>query len=320
MTHSQRVALRLSVVLMVVAGALLATAWHGGVGWAPTAHAGAGTFYGADSTRTINAIRYIWPQASGPYCGIETAEAAVNYNDQVRGVGLRFRSTADQKTVARNNQLSGASQWGYPTPINAYGGKTNISRDFGTDPRSIAYMTWNYTPNNTFYHDYIYRWQFANSSPPSFYTQVLQATTSMARGLATWHEPLTAQINAGLHSVLVTGVYSYNDPRYAYPARLTSVVFRDPMAYYSVSRFEVSIGTWAGGHFSTPFGVYSLWSQYYGGSQDPEPAVGPYKPNATHPVHWFRGFTWIQRDNNYANGAWSPDWAYTSGGTKMTGP
>lgn len=320
MTYAQRVALRLSIVLLALAGALLATAWHGAAGWAPTAQASAGTFYGGDTTWTINAIRSIWPQAGGPYCGIETAEAAVNYNDEVRGVGMRFRSTADQRTVAQNNQATGASQWGYPTPINAYGGKTNISRDFGTDPRSIAYMTWNYTPNNTFYHDYIYRWQFSNSSQPSYYTQVLQATTSMARSLATWHEPLTAQINGGLHSVLVTGVYSYNDPRYAYPAQLTSVVYRDPMAYYTVSRFEVSIGTWAGGHFSTPYGVYSLWSQYYGYASDPEPAVGIYVPNASHPVHWYHGFTWIARDNNWANGTWNPDWAYTSTGAKMTAP
>jgi hypothetical protein len=190
-------------------------------------------------------------------------------------------------------------------------------------------MTWSYSPNNTFYHDYIYRWQFANGSQPSFYTQVRQATTSMARALATWHEPLTAQINGGLHSVLVTGVYSYNDPRYSYPAQLTSVVYRDPMASHTVNRFEVSIGTWAVGRFSTPHGVYSLWSLYYGdrysvgdgkNSSDPEPAVGIYVPTSSHTMHWFHGFTWIQRDNNWANGTWNPDWAYTSTGTKMTGP
>lgn len=108
MTHAQRVALRLSIVLLALAGALLATAWHGASGWAPTAQASAGTFYGGDTTWTINAIRSIWPQAAGPYCGIETAEAAVNYNDEVRGVGMRFRSTADQRAVAQNNQASGA--------------------------------------------------------------------------------------------------------------------------------------------------------------------------------------------------------------------
>lgn len=334
MTSAQRLALRLSVVLLVVAGLLFAAACASGIGGAAVqvaqaAPASAPTFYGANTTMTVDAIRAIWPQDYGPYCGIESAEAAVNYNDEVRGVGMRFGSTTNQKTVARNNQSSGASRWGYPKPINAYGGVTNISHDFGTDPRSIAYMTWNYTPNNTYYHNYIYRWQFDNRSQPSYNAQVLQATTIMARGLERWHEPLTAQINGGLHSVLVTGVYSYNDPAHNFPAQIASVVYRDPMAYYTVSRFEVSIGTWTNGQFSTPYGVYSLWSLYYGdrytrgdgkNPYDPEPAVGIYVPNASHPIHWYRGFNWIERDNNSANGTWSPDWAYTSYGAKMTLP
>jgi hypothetical protein len=48
--------------------------------------------------------------------------------------------------------------------------------------------------------------------------------------------------------------------------------------------------------------------------------VGSYTPNASHPVHWDRGFTWIQRDSHSASGAWNPDWAYTSTGVKMTTP
>ena len=335
MTSAQRVALRLSAILLFLAGALLATAWRAGPGTAlaapasPAAPAAVAIFYGADTTRTNNAIRNIWPQARGPFCGIETSLAVVNYNDQSRGLAMRFTSRNDQNVIAARNQTSGASQWGYPTPLSPCGGKTNISRDSGTDPRSIAYMTWNYTPNNTYYHDTIYRWQFANSVKPSYYTQVLQATTSVARALETWHEPLTVQINGGLHSVLVTGVYSYTDPARSYPAQISSIVYRDPMAAPSVSRFQVSIGVWAGGHFNTPYGVYALWSLYYGdryivgdrkNTSNPEPAVGMYTPNASHPVHWDLGFTWIQRDSHIANGAWNPDWAYTSTGVRMTAP
>lgn len=328
MTRLQQAALRLSVVLLTVMGGLVGLIWLG-LGAAQRAEAGAGTFYGADTTRTVNAIRYIWPQRTGAYCGIETAEAAVNYDDEVHNVAMRFNSTTNQLTVARANQTSGKSQWGYATPINPYAGITNIAPDFGTDPRSIAYMTWNYTPSNTFFHDYIYRWQFANSTQPAFSTQVRQATTNVGRALKAWHEPVDVTINGGLHSVLVTGIYSLTDPATSYPAQISSVVYRDPQAYPSVSRFEVDIATWSRGGYATPFGMYSLWSLYYGdrytvgdgrNTNDPEPTVGPYRPTTTNPRHWFRGFTWIQRDANYLNGAYSPDWAYRSTGAKMTTP
>jgi len=334
--RAQRLAFKLSLVLFVVAASLLATGWGAFFNsTVPTAAAAAAvapspTFYGGDTTRMNAAIQHIWPQATGPYCGVETAEAAVNYNDQVQGVALRFTSTTDQQTVATANQTSGASQWGHATPTNVAGGITNIAPDFGTDPRSVAYMTWNYTPSNTFFHDYLYRWQFANATQPSFSTQVQQATTNVGRALETWHEPVQVMINGGLHIVLVSGIYSYTDPATSYPATISSVVYRDPMAAPSVSRFEVDFATWSSGHYATPFGTYSLWSLYYGdktsvgdgqNANDPEPSVGIYTPvPATNPVHWFRGFTWIQRDTHFANGSYNPDFAFTSTDQQMSAP
>ena len=344
--QAQQLAFRLSLASFALVGALVSAAWGGIAGAAPAAQTLAdptanessaatsntalyATFYGADTTRTNNAISSIWPQYNGPYCGIVAAEAVVNYDDQVHGVRTYFSGRGAQSTVASANQHSGASRWGYATPTNPYAGITNISPDFGTDPRSIANMAYTYTPNNTFYHDYIYRWQFSNGTQPSFSTQVQQATTSMARALEAWHEPIIALINGGQHAVFVTGVYAYTDPAANYPAQIASVVYRDPMAWPSASRFEVSFSTWAGGGFSTPYGVYSLWSLYYGdrssrgdrrSTGDPEPTVGIYRPSSAHPIHWDLGFTWVQRDGHYANGTYSPDFAYTSTGSQMTAP
>jgi hypothetical protein len=331
--HAQRVAFKLALALLVVAGSLVATVWAG-VYSAPGAPAIARAsanpiFYGADTTKMVNAIQHIWPQNSGAYCGIETAEAAVNYDDEVHGVAMVFTSTSNQVTVSNTNQASGASQWGYATPTNAYAGETNIAPDFGTDPRSIAYMEWNYSPNNTFFHDYIYRWTFSNSTQPSYSTQVQQATTNVARALETWHEPVNVTINGGLHSVLVSGIYAYNDPATNYPANISSVVYRDPEGSSSTSRVQVDFTTWKNGSFASPFGVYSLWSLYYGdqstvgdglNTSDPEPSVGPYVPNGSNPYHWYHGFTWVQRDTNSANGSWNPDWSFTSTGQQMSTP
>lgn len=336
--RKRSVALRLAVALLVVSAALwlgmpqqTAQARHRRV-IHRTSHHTPTYYYGANATMTARAIAKIWPQMSGAYCGISTAMAMVNYEDEVRHLPMRFTSRNDQAAIATANQTSGASQWGYATSsslsggstpgTNAYGGITNIAPDFGTDPRSIAYVAATYAPQEPAspYHDYIYRWQFANQSAPSFTTQVQQATTSLARALSTWHEPISVTINAGKHSVLVTGIYTSGSATKTYPATIKSVVFSDPMSAPKVSRFQVSFATWAGGHFATPSGIYGLWSAYYSSTLDPEPTVGPYVLTADAPEHWYGGFTWIQLDGNSGSDVISPDYAYTSTGQLMTTP
>jgi hypothetical protein len=321
--RARRPALRLAVALLVVVAALwlslpqqTASARH-----RRTTHHKVVTYYsGVDSRLMAAAIKPIWPQLSGPYCGISTAMAMVNYADELRHQPLRFTSRNAQATVAAANQTAGESQWGHAEPINNYAGITNIAPDFGTDPHSIAYDAAQYAPSGTPFHNYIYRWQFANTTQPAFDDQVAQATTNLARALRAWHEPISVTINAGRHSVLVTAVYTYSSSLAAYPASIASVVFRDPMTAPSVSSFRVDFATWAHGHYPTPSGIYSLWSSYYSSTLDPEPTVGPYTPTTDHPVHWYQGFTWIQRDGASAADVISPDFAFTSTGQVMTTP
>lgn len=305
-------------MLFVIAGGVIVTAGSQGPAAAPRALACcAGTFYGGDTTKVNNATQNVWPQASGPYCGIETAIAITNYVDEVDGVAMFFTVNSAQDAVASsNNNTSAESQWGFKlAQYNNVAGKSNISLDFGTDPRSIAYMAWNWTPPNTFFHDYIYRWQMVHSSAPSYSQQVLEGTTAFAWNLEEWHEPISVAINEGAHSILVTGVYSTNDPINYLPANITGVTYRDPQ---DNSHQTVDIGQWTNGIS----GGYDLWKYYYGpynNSQDPEPSVGPYIPGSGQ-EHWFGGFNWIETDENYTNGQWSPDWSYTIYGGQMTSP
>jgi hypothetical protein len=315
MTPKQRIATRIAFVLIALSGGLL-----GIVLTSPRTEAGCGTctgaFYGAYSSYVTKMISgTIWPQNSKNACGIADAVAMVNYDYIQYGHPLRFPNSGGQTTLEHNNQLAGASQWGYATPTNAWGGITNIAPDFGTDPRSVAYDVRHYASQNRYYHDVIYRWQFAHSTAPSYWTQAKEATTLMARSLQTYHAPVIAFINGGLHSVVVTGIWSNNNPATHFPAGIQGLTYRDPQGNVTTSRQEITLYTWIAGHYASPFGVYSLWHLYYGdryaagdmkNHSDPEPTVGPYTPSSVYPHHWYLAFTWISRDTDSID---SVDWA-----------
>jgi hypothetical protein len=252
--------------------------------------------------------------------------AMVNYDDLIRGQSRTFTTQSQQATIASDNHNTYAeSQWGYVNPPtgNVVAGKSNISGDYGTDPRSIAYMAWNYSMYPTYFHDYIYRWQFSNSTQPAFFTQAEQATTVVGHGLEYWHEPFSVTINSGEHSVLVTGIYSYTDPASNYPADIDSVVYHDPQ---NGNRYQATFYQWGrDGIYESGGGTYSLWSQFYGATgpsqrDDPDSSIGAYKVTPSAPQHWYGGFTWIQRDSHYSGVTWSPDWSYTSTNVLMQTP
>ncbi len=161
----RRAALRLALALVVAPLLIFASGW----GLAPPSADAApaapaccsGYYYGADAAKVDAATRNTWPQANGPFCGVETAIAMVNYADEDYSTGLRFLSSA--------SQFADASQWGYRLASgNSVAGEANTLYDFGTDPRSIAYIAYRYTPPAYYYHDYIYRWQMVHASQPSY--------------------------------------------------------------------------------------------------------------------------------------------------------
>lgn len=166
------------------------------------------TWYGAGSTTwMVEATINIWPQPwKSNYCGVETSIGMINYDALNSGAAMPKPSSSNPVTTIINDNnrynTQTVSQWGYATPTNSTAGYTNIAADFGTDPRSVAYMSWNYSINNRWFHDYIYRWQFSGNSS----NQATDATTLMSRGLEAFGEPVVAFINEGGHAVLVTGV------------------------------------------------------------------------------------------------------------------
>ncbi|HEY7341874.1 MAG TPA: hypothetical protein VH591_13410 [Ktedonobacterales bacterium] len=316
MTPRQRIAIRIAFALIAISGGLLALALTH-TNTEASCSTCTGTYFGVNETRMNQAIGgTIWPQTLSNACAVADVVGLINYDYLKAGKSLKFPNSAYQSSVEQYNKTSGSSQWGYAKPTNQVGGITNIAPDFGNDPRSAANDVQHYHIGSSGVHDYVYRWQFAHRIQPSYSQQAQEATTLLVRGLENTQEPAIVFINGGLHSVLVTGAWSSNNPNIHFPANIQGLVYRDSEGNSSTSRQEIPISTWIGGHYANQFGVYSLWSLYYGdrtkigdmrNTLDPEPTVGPYKPSARFPHHWYLGFTWVQHDSNTTYNA---DWAF----------
>ena len=111
-------ALRVAVAFLVVSAALwlgmpqqAAQARHGRTIHRTTHHAPS-FYYGVDATKMTAAIAKIWPQMNGAYCGVATAMAMVNYEDELRHLPLRFTSRNNQAAIATANQTVGGEPVG----------------------------------------------------------------------------------------------------------------------------------------------------------------------------------------------------------------
>lgn len=332
MHRYRRVAWRVALVLFIVSAGTIATLLVNGHRGVPVARAACtqctGTWYGVANAGFVNsAIASAWPQKpNSNYCSVEDAIAMINFEYFYYGQGTYYGSNDDQVTLGNRNQNatytadmsggqpypgSGTTGWGYgqvQNPPNPYGGRTNIAPDFGADPRSAAWMVWQDTLPNIYFHDHIYNRSMDSTPPATREGEVGRATTLMGRAFeAGYPDPLIAFINGGAHSVLLTGMWSGNDLNTTDIAAIQGLVFRDSEG--SV-RQEFDYSYWVNGGYVPG---YTMWSIFYGdtsvphdhlNTSDPEPTVGPY---ATRLPHWYDSLDWVQRDGIYANGAWNPN-------------
>jgi len=261
---------------------------------APHVPAVSGNFYGANEAY-LSAGTVDWPQANSNWCAVASIEAVANYTYQMQSEGsyFPFHAGGQQQIAADLNSAASVSQWGTPSYNGVGPGfAADIARDFGTDPRSIAWGIWYeslagrlarlYQPGSLSrrvaqlpytYHNVIYH-QPANL-----------AVGGMARALVRSGQPIIVTTAHGLHTVVVSGVWSTNDPVTAYPANVTAVNVWDPAVGAPGGGYQSSrLVTWANYTFNSDA---NAWGSAYSanGDFDPDPAVGIYVPNPPQ-THW----------------------------------
>ena len=281
---------------------------------APIAQAHTGSYYGANDT-WLGKGAVEWPQKNSNWCAVATVELVANYTWQMQAnssSNTPFTTGGQQRIANDMNASNSVSQWGTPSWNGIGPGfKADIARDFGEDPRSIAWaIAWESTTGS--YEQWLQH-PYANgvslASPPApaflFHTIIYHqsnaaaATAGIARSLETYTQPLSVTIAHGLHSVVISGVYATDDPVQNYPnTTVDAVNVWDPgvgskWGGYQSAR-EV---TWDNYTFNTNS---NEWGSTYNSNSndDPDPAVGIYTPSSSYPHHWITYRVDIEPDTN----------------------
>ena len=294
---------------------------------APTAQAATGAWYGSnDGLVSLGATE--WPQQGNNWCGVATVEVVANYSYQeIYGPHtIPFNQGGQQQIASDMDSAAAVSEWGTPSNNGIGPGfKADIARDGGTDPRSLAWSILYESAAGVYLHDqgpgYILpTWSTTAYSFHNiiYHGNVYQAITGLARSLEAWRMPISVIMAHGLHSVVVSGVYSINDPQRSSSANVDAVDVWDP-----------GVGSNFGGGYQSAREVlwdnYSfdsdpnMWGSTYASNNnyDPDPAVGIYTPYSTYPTHWIGHYVDIAPD---AHATVSPDIAYDENGNAMTHP
>ena len=238
-----------------------------------------------------------WYQQQGNWCGVASIRAIQVYDWLYYDGG---NPQWDNSQSAIHNRLNS-----YTSPWGPGGGyvSSDISRDFGTDPHSVASGAWYDTPPSTQSQPYwFHNWIYGTSALTATY----DFATDFGSNTVSHNDPITVMIDGGYHSFVISGVYATSDPSKGGEA-LQSVVTWDPWLnhannspngkrYYNQTEEQVwNIGDWIANS--------TMWGQAYNtnNGSDPEPDtpnhyyVPPF-PSRNVPHHWDTYFVTVEQD------------------------
>jgi hypothetical protein len=266
------------------------------------------TRYGADLARVQAAVANGGlPQQQSDWCGIATIAVIAHF----RGFGI---TQQDISTVLGSQ--GAASEWGTPaqdTSI-AYGpGVTaDISRDVGTDPRSLAYGL-----SQELHAPFRELVDTAGA---------YNATMHLISDLIRAYEPISVIVDHGKHSVLVTGVMATDNPLLN-PSSITGIEVWDPGVGSTFGQIQASqmtivpLNTWLTSisYWGTPYSQNLIGSL----ALDPDPAVGPYtyNPSAGRNIHlWIGHYVYLRPvpAGDISSGV-NADWAFNQNDALIKG-
>ncbi len=277
------------------------------------------SFYGS-YTPWMNTATSDWFEQQSNWCGVANIRAIQRYDWIYWGNNGGNSTTPgwdnSQSAIFNRLSTSGQSPWGRGS-----GGAnlvSNISGDFGTDPHSIAYGAWYETPVSTgsqpyYFHNWIYK--------TSALTATEDISTDFGANTVSHNDPISATIDGGFHSFIISGFYASSDPSQG-GAALNSIVTWDPWLnssnqardghyYYNTTQEEV----WSISNWTT---LTKFWGQGYNtnNGSDPEPNTPNHyyvPPFPNYPHHWDTYFVTIEQDR-IPNNTYSYDYAIDENG------